>query len=157
MAKAKDTPELLKLTALDEEDLAVISAHLQDALVRVGDISYLADEQRFALVLNRFDWDHALRADGGEGYRRRRSGLHFERVRAARSRGIPRRRRDAVLELLSIGFEPGDAPSGAIELAFAGGGTIRLEVECIEARISDLGPVWRTRHRPRHELGEEAG
>lgn len=143
--------ELLKLAALDAEDLAVVSAHLQDAILRTGDLAYLAQEHRFVLVARRFDWAAAE----GEAPRRRLTGLHFERVLAARTRGITPGT-DAALELLAVTFEPGDAPSGTATLVFAGGAAIQLDVECIEARMKDLGPVWEAEGRPDHDA-EDAG
>jgi hypothetical protein len=141
--------DLLKLTALDEDDLEVISAHLQDAVLRIGDISFLGGENRFALVANRFDWAAAdAKADS---FVRRRTGLHFNRVKAARSLKIRQSAPDAVLELLSIAFEADQPPSGRIRLIFSGGGEIVLEVECIEAAMSDLGPAWQTPSKPQHE------
>jgi hypothetical protein len=62
----------LKLIALDEEDLAVLSSLLQDAVVRVADMTYLPGQKRFAAVLNRFDWEKAV-SEGGKNYRRRRT------------------------------------------------------------------------------------
>ncbi|MEH3147775.1 MAG: DUF2948 family protein [Methylobacterium frigidaeris] len=138
--------ELLKLAALDADDLAVISAHLQDALLRAGDLAYLPKERRFALVARRFDWS----VPDGEAPRRRLTGLHFERVLGVRARGIPRDQPDAVLSLLAVTFEPGEAPSGTATLVFAGGGAIRLDLECIEAAMRDLGPVWQAESRPHH-------
>ena len=137
--------ELLKLTALDEEDLAVISAHMQDAVVGVGDITYLPRHKQFALAVNRYAWT----AGSSE---RRRSGLHFGRVLSATASRIAQGDKHAVLSLLSIGFEATDPPSGEILLSFSGGGTIRLEVECIEAQMKDLGPAWATAHQPQHEV-----
>lgn len=140
---------MLKLAALDADDLAVISAHMQDAVLLAGDLSYLKKTRKFALVANRFVWEHGAKA---EHFERRRAGLHFDRVNRVTFQNIPRSNREAVLSLLSIGFEEGDAPSSTIVLAFSGGGTIRLEVECIEAQLSDLGPAWATEHLPRHEV-----
>ena len=136
---------MLKLAALDAEDLAVVSAHMQDALVRTGDLAFNRNRQQFALVANRYAWD------AGEDRQRRRSGLHFDRVLSVRSRGIPRRDADAVLSLLSIGFEAGDAPAGDVVLTFSGGGSIRLAVECIEAQLRDLGPTWQAGSVPSHD------
>lgn len=144
--------ELLKLAALDESDLEVISAHMQDAVLTCADIRYWRSKGKFALLANRFAWD-AVSPDKRGRYQRRRSGLQFARVLNARSSGISRED-DTVLCLLSIGFEPGEPPSGAIVLSFAGGGTIRLEVECIEAQLDDLGPAWETAHAPSHEDSE---
>lgn len=102
----------LKLIALDAEDLAVISAHLQDAVVRVGDLGYFPREQRFASVLNRFNWLGALLADDPAGAaERRRAGLRLEQVTRARLKGIDLAARDRVLSLLAITFTP-EAPEG---------------------------------------------
>jgi hypothetical protein len=143
-------PDRLKLMALDEEDLAVISAHVQDAVLKVGDLLYLPKESRFAVAMNRFIWEKAL--DGKRrDYERRRAALTFDRVRSVKASKIRRDRPDAVLELLAIGFEASDAPAGFVTLYFAGGGAIRLEVEVVEARLADLGAAWATAARPDHE------
>jgi hypothetical protein len=141
--------EDLKLIALDPEDLKVLSCHLQDAVIRVGDMAYLKNEMRFAAIANRFDWEQAAKLNDAT-YRRRRSGLRFERVKSAKLQGIDLAQKNAVLELLAVTFEPGEEPSGVLTLLFAGGGAIRLEVECIEAELRDLGAAWRTRVRPEH-------
>ncbi|QPC42541.1 DUF2948 family protein [Kaustia mangrovi] len=144
--------DLLKLSAFDEDDLKVISAHMQDAVLRVGDIRYLPGERRLALVANRFDWESGLRGGEGPAFQRRRAGLHFDHVFSARSQNIRQGADDAVLSLLSIAFAPGEAPSGEITLTFSGGGTLWLDVECIEAHMADLGPVWETGRKPEHDL-----
>jgi hypothetical protein len=141
--------EDLKLIALDPEDLKVLSCHLQDAVIRVGDMAYLKKEMRFAAIANRFDWEGAAQAREPT-YQRRRSGLRFERVKSAKLHGIDLRQKDAVLELLALTFEPGEEPSGVLTLLFSGGSAIRLEVECIEAELRDLGAAWRTRLKPEH-------
>ena len=147
--------EPIKLHALDLEDLDVISAHLQDAVLTVGDMAYLPREQRLAAVMNRFDWSRALSAaDGKERYERRRCALRFERVRNAELQSIRLDTPDAVLELLAIQFEETKPPEGTVTLVFSGGSAIRLHVECIEAELKDLGPVWRTTSRPEHEIDE---
>ena len=140
--------ELLKLAALDAEDLAVFSAHLQDAVLKVGDIRYLPGEQRFALVANRFDWQAKKKTKG----MRRRSGVFFNRVRSVKARKVRQGAVDAVLSLLAVEFKPGEQlPEGTIELTLSGGGTIRLDVECIEAKLEDLGPMWETANIPEHD------
>jgi len=151
-------PEL-KLFAFDAEDLAVISAHLQDALIRIGDLAYLPQEKRFAAIGNRFDWVEALRNPRVQDYVRRQAALRFERVLGARMQGIDLGRKDAVLSLLAIGFEPKgdpDDPGGHVTLHFADKGAIRLEVECIEAELKDLGPVWRAKSMPQHPDDDSA-
>lgn len=137
--------EHLKLTALDQEDLAVVSAHMQDAVLRLGDLRNLRNQKQFALIANRFAWSE-------EKPERRRTGLHFGRVTGVRVLRIRQGDSDAIVSLLALSFEEKDAPSGEIVLTFSGGGAIRLQVECIEARLSDLGPAWATAHRPLHDV-----
>lgn len=147
-----DTAPALRLHALDSEDLALLSAHLQDALVRVGDIVYLPAKRRFAFVGSRFDW--AAEMEGR--LERCRSGLHFEGVHRVRFAKVSRDQPDAILDLLAVTFEPGpDAPGGTIRLTFAGGAVICLDVECVEAQLADIGPRWKTAARPRHEIDHE--
>lgn len=136
--------DLLKLVAFDPEDLAVISAHLQDALLRVGDIVYLPKERRFAVQTRRFDWE-------SDTPQRRLTCMHFEHVKAVRVRGIDQSNKDAVLNLLAIAFEEHDAPSGTATLIFAEGGAIQVDLECIEMQMKDIGPVWAAENRPVHE------
>lgn len=146
--------DLLKLTALDAEDLSILSAHLQDAVLLIGGMKYLPGEKRFAAVVNRFNWQGAANSKG-KTYERRRAGLRFDRVLSVKAQNIRQGTDDAVLELLAIEFEPTDEPAGHITLVFAGGGAIRLEVECVEAAAADLGPAWETASRPEHALDDE--
>jgi Protein of unknown function (DUF2948) len=142
----------LKLLALDAEDLGVLSAHLQDAVVRVGDMGYARADRRFALLLNRFDWEAATGRGKGE---RKRSALHFDGVQSVATSGFDANARDGVLELLAITFVTVDGPAGIVELSFAGGGTVRLGVECLEARMQDLGAAWAAKGTPQHELQDQ--
>lgn len=135
---------MLKLAALDTEDLAVISAHMQDAVLKVGDLAVSPARRQFALLANRYAWDEQQQRQ------RRRTGLHFDRVLKVQSQNIRRDDQDAVLSLLAIVFEETDTPSGDILLSFSGGGSIRLSVECIEAQLKDLGPAWATVATPAH-------
>lgn len=139
----------LKLAALDAEDLEILSSHVQDALVRVAGLVWRPAEKSFLLEMNRFAWEKA----GGFWKRhneRRRSVLHFDRVTAVRSTGIDRAKPDVVLSLLTIGFVEGEAPGGSVELLFAGDAAVSLDVECVEARLSDLGAAWEASSRPDH-------
>ncbi|HEX5930927.1 MAG TPA: DUF2948 family protein [Methyloceanibacter sp.] len=145
--------EPLKLIALDEEDLAVLSSLLQDAVLRVADMSYLPKQKRFAAALNRFEWEGAAK-DAGQNYRRRRAALRFDRVFNAKLKNVKPQAGERVLSLLAVAFTPKDAPSGTLTLTFSGDASIQLEVECIEAELKDLGPEWRTRSKPAHP-GEE--
>ncbi len=146
----------LKLLALDPEDLGILSAHLQDSVLTVEDMAYLPRQQRFAAVLNRFDWHTAL-APAKRRARplRRRAALRFERVGRARLQGLDLAAKERVLVLLAVTFEAGRTPGGTITLQFAGGAGIRLDVECIEAELRDLGAAWATRSKPDH--GDGAG
>lgn len=139
----------LKLIALDAEDLAVISAHLQDAVLRVGDMAYLPREKRFAMLANRFDWIEASGARE-KSFQRRRAGVRFERVLEARLTKIDLGAKETCLELLAIAFEPLGPPEGFVVLHFAGGAGVRLRVECIEAGLEDQGAAWGTRVKPDH-------
>ena len=159
--KLVGTAQTLKLLALDEQDLQVMSAHLQDAVLRVADIAYVPSEKRFAMIANRFDWESAADGQGArkkKGFQRRRSALRFERVLGVQLQGVKQNAKNAVLELLAVQFEPQEKPEGHVMLVFAGGATIRLHVECIEAEMRDLGPVWKTKRKPGHEdAGEASG
>ena len=144
----------LRLSAEDAADLEVISAFLQDAVMRVGDLAYLPNARRFAMVLNRFRWEGETatgkRASARHTHERVRSGLHFDNVLKAQAKGIRRDRPDGVLNLLAIRFEEKNAPSGIVVLTFSGGGELRLEVEALDAHLSDLGLVWETQNLPKH-------
>ena len=142
--------QTLGLHAVDEEDLAFISAHTQDALIRVSDLAYLPKQRRFALICARFD-----RVAEREGHRERRhAGLHFDGVTGVRRLQINLNQSEQVLALLAVTFEAiKDAPpSGVIRLIFAGGPEIELQVECIEAQMRDIGPSWRVDAGPQHNL-----
>lgn len=134
----------LRLLAEDEGDLGVISAALQDAVAKIGDISYEAKARRLTIALNRFRWE-------ADGRQRVRSALQLGGVLSLQSRKIRRDRRDAVVELLAISFDAGDAPGGTLTLSFAGGGDLRAEVECIDAVLADVSQPWPTPREPTHE------
>ncbi len=144
----------LKLVALDAEDLGIISAHCQDAVLRIDDIAYVKSAQRFALIINRFDWQEALETNKDKAYRRRRAALRFERVTGVQRKQINPVKKNEVRALIAISFEEQTPPSGAIRLIFAGGSEIRLDVECVEAELQDLGAVWETGSRPDHKLDD---
>ena len=138
----------LRLLAEDEDDLAVISAALQDAIAKVGDIEWDAKGRRFTLALNRYLWE----TPGGFLGNRVRAGLQFGSVLAVKSRNLRRDPPDAVVELLAVRFEPGDeAPGGRVRLAFAGGGDVELTVECVDAALADISAPWPTPSTPVHE------
>lgn len=141
----------LKLIALDDEDLSVIAAHLQDGIVRVEDMAYIKGERRFVFLVNRFDWSHAAQAKKKPNlFVRHRAGVRFEHVTGVKVQGFDPAKKDDVLSLLTVTFEPTEAPQGTLLLTFAGGGRVRLAVECIEAALTDLGAAWETPRKPEH-------
>jgi hypothetical protein len=147
----------LKLIALDNEDLAVVSAHCQDAILRIGDMVWTPARNRFALAMNRFAWEVAANGRRSRSFERRRAALHFDRVMRVRATGIDRRATNRILELLAVRFLAGNGaePAGEIRLTFAGGAEIALTVECIEAQLADLGAAWQTKAMPVHDLADQ--
>ena len=127
----------LKLIALDADDLAVISAHVQDARVQTADIIWRQGEKRLVVGMSRLDWEQTLA--GETAPRRLIAALRFDRVLACKSRNLDVETPEAALELVGIEFHPGDAPSGSALLMFSQGGALRLDVECLECELTDLG------------------
>ncbi len=149
-----ETPEPLKLIALDQDDLNILSAHLQDAVLRMSDMAWAPSQHRFAAILNRFDWLAAEQDAGPSSLWRRRCALRFERVKRAQVQNIRPGEPSAFAELLAVTYEEAEPPSGYITLYFAGGGAVRLEVECIEGELRDLGVAWKTAIKPRHSVAD---
>lgn len=143
----------LKFIVLDEEDLEVVSTHLQDAVGKVADVHWRPKEKRVVLALNRFDWEGVQ--SGEPEYHRRRTALRFERVLSCKCRDVNPAGKDAVLNLLAVEFQETNAPSGVVMIVFSGGATLRLEVECLEAELADLGPSWTTAACPKHQVADD--
>ena len=140
--------EPVKFIALDRDDLEVVSTHLQDALVKVADVLWRPREKRLVVVLDRFDWPSA--ESTSPELRRCRSALRFERVICCKCRNVNPAGKNAVLNLLAVEFSETDPPAGVVSLIFSGGAVLRLEVECLEAELADLGPSWPAAVRPVH-------
>jgi hypothetical protein len=138
-------PKPLRLLAQDADDLDVVSAAVQDAVLRIGDIAYEPKAKRLTVALNRYRWE----AGGGE---RVRAGLQLGGVLKVEARKIRRGAPEAVLELLAMTFTPGEAPGGVVTLSFAGDADLRAEVECVEAVLADVSEPWPTRRKPAHEV-----
>ena len=140
----------LKLRAISAEDLTVMSALLQDAAIGIGNLTWLAGERRFALIASRFIHEKRrwFRKPKGE---RTRSGLHFSGVMRVTTHDIDLADKDRILGLLAIRSEAGDDGAAIIQLDFSGGAAIRLEVECIDAILSDIGDTWDALARPHHD------
>lgn len=139
--------DLLRLRAADLDDLAVISSILQDALAPIADMLFEPAQSRFVLAANRFRWEDAG-DDHVEGriYERQRCGIRFEHVKRVQMRGLDRNRRDEILSLLAIKTE-GET---IVDMVFAGGGVIRLEVERLLCHLDDFDEPWPTMRRPAH-------
>lgn len=133
----------LRLLAQDADDLAILSAALQDAVAKVGDMAFEPKARRLTVAFNRFRWEAGVR-------QRVRSALQLGGVLKVQTRKIRRERPDAIVELLAVSFEPGAAPGGTITLSFAGGGDLRAEVECIDAVLADVSQPWPTPRMPAH-------
>jgi hypothetical protein len=136
----------LKLYGRSPADMEVISAHLQDAVAQIGDMAYLADEQRFVLLANRFCWENE------RAPMRVRSALQLANVVSIRQKKLNLTRREGVVALLAVHFLPDKLPAGEMRLQFAGGGEIGLEVEACEAILEDITAPWAAKARPHHDL-----
>ena len=135
----------LRLLAEDADDLQVISAALQDAVAKLGDIHWEPATRRLTVALNRFRWE----ADGRSA-ERVRSGLQLGSVLSVQARKLKRDAPRAVVNLLAVEFEPGEAPGGVVLLRFAGDADLRCEVECIDAVLTDVSAPWGAKGRPAH-------
>ena len=143
----------LKLRATDDEDFAILAAFLQDALVPIAEMDFIAAERRFALVVNRFRWENCDQSHADCGaFERVNCGVDFEGVTGVRHRNIDRADRGQVLDLLTIEVE-----AGAVNLLFAGGGVISLEMERVHCLVQDIGEPWPTQWRPQHSVAEGDG
>jgi len=140
------SPRPLRLLAEDADDLEVISAALQDAVTRIGDIRWEKDGRRLTIAFNRFRWE----AEGGRG-ERVLAGFQLGGVQAVRARNLRAEAKDAVLELLAMTFDPTEPPSGRVLLAFADGGDLAVDVECVDAALADLSEPWRAPRKPDHQ------
>jgi hypothetical protein len=140
----------LRLLAQDAEDLKVISAALQDAIGKVGDMRFDPADHTFTMAINRFRWE----AEGTPTHERVRCALQLGSVLSVQARRLKREPKDAVVELLAVEFHPGEEPGGEVRLIFAGDGELRAEVECLDVALADVSTPWPSRHAPKHDLAE---
>jgi hypothetical protein len=154
----------LRLRAIDTLDLSVIAAHLQDALVTMSDLGFDKSKRRFALIFNRFMWED-IEAEKGKGakadknapYRRVRSALHFDTVQRVQTMGLRLANAEALAALMTVAFESKNDLSGTVTLTFAGGGAIKLDVECLDVWLTDISAPWGTKNKPGHGVDEVPG
>ncbi|MEC3862047.1 DUF2948 family protein [Mesobacterium sp. TK19101] len=129
----------LNLGAEDTEDLQVISALVQDAVLPVTEIRWQRSQRRLALLINRLRWEDVDAAQRrGRPVERVQALLVVSEVLSVASQGIDRRDRDTVLSLLSVDFEPGEDGTGHIVLTLAGDGAIRASVEALDVSLRDV-------------------
>jgi hypothetical protein len=145
----------LRLIAQDAGDVPVLSALLQDAVLEAGEMRWDRRRRRFAALVNRFRWEDRDEASReGRPFERVRSLLVIEDVQAVQVMGIDPAQKDAVLSILSLGWEPGADGSGRLVLVLAGDGAVALQVEALEVRLEDVTrPYIAPSHRaPDHGL-----
>lgn len=146
VADGESTGAPLRLLAFDVEDLAIVSASLQDAVVQPADMAWQKQTRRFVLALARFDWEAV--ASGRK--ERCGTGLHFDYVRLVTQTGFVPGQDGPPMNLLSIRFEASSLPAGLVVLTFSGAASIRLDVECLDAQMRDIGPRWSVDAAPGH-------
>lgn len=129
----------LRLKALDTEDLAVIAALVQDAVFPAAEMKWDRKARRFAILLNRFRWEDAPKAQKRKrSYERVQAVLAVEDVLKVQTQGVDKADPDMVYSLLAIAFLPGEDGTGRVELTLAGDGAIALEVEALEVLLRDV-------------------
>ena len=133
----------LRLRAEGEDDLAVISSLVQDAVGKAGDIVWMPRKRRLVALVNRFRWENHIGA-GTEpaACERVRTALTIEGVQRVRARGLDPHESEKVFELLALLFRPGDGPAGTLTLTMAGSAELAADVECLEILLTDLSRPW---------------
>ena len=150
---ASDGPLRLAVTTAD--DLSVVAALTQDGVVQTSDMSWMKRARQFAVLVNRFRWeDEAPVRASGRPVERVQSVLVFDSVFEVHSSGVDPEDKDLVLSLIGVAFEPGEDADGHVVLTFSGDGSIRLAVECLDARLKDVSQPYiaRTQTVPSHPL-----
>jgi hypothetical protein len=138
-------PDRLKLRAVDAEDLAVLAAFLQDAIVSVSEMAFVPEERRFVLIVQRFRWERAVQEGADDSFERVSCAISIEGVDQPKYRGFSMKERGLLMPLLTATLE-----DGAVVLTFGGGAALRLAVDRLDLRIEDFGACWPTRQMPRH-------
>ena len=154
-AKFEDGGEApLNIGALDSEDLTVISAMVQDAVLPIGEISWKANQRRLALLINRFRWEDKTNAERqGRPVERVQSLLVIDTVLSVASQGLDRSQKDLVLSMLSITMENADNGDCFLTVTLAGDGALRIRVEAVEVQLRDVtrpyaAPSRKSPHHP---------
>ena len=138
--------DALKLIAQDDEQLTVISSLAQDSIIKTNEMGYDKKNKRFALLMNRYRHEE-------ENPSRIRTAIHFDFVDSVKSVGIDKHSSDDILVLLAIRFESKLKPSGSIFLEFSNNKSVTVDVESIEAFLTDMGEPWKIPNKPVHDEG----
>ena len=140
----------LKLIAKTDEDLRVISAHLQDSIVKTSDIANLQKNKIFLMQLNRFMWEDVEKGVFRKN-KRIRTVLKFENVLKATSKNVNQKKNDRFLDFLAIEMFKMPDKNFEMNLIFSGDVVIKLVVEAIEVTLDDQGSPWESKNKPRHD------
>ena len=143
-------PKNLKLIARTEEDMRVVSAHLQDSIASIADIANLKKNKIFLMQLNRFMWEDVEKGVFRKN-KRIRTILKFENVLTVKSRNIEHLKKDKFLDFLAIETNITPDNNYEMKIIFAGDSIIRIISEVIEVTLDDQGEAWDTKNKPKHE------
>lgn len=143
--------QALRLSATGADDLGVIAPLVQDAVSKVAKVNYSRKRRRFSILLYRFRWEDAARAEREKRpYERVAASLIFDDVLNVRVTGADPSAGETVLNLLTLSFEPGEDGAGAMKLACSNDVMFLLDVECVNARLVDLTRPWAAGGKPQH-------
>ena len=143
-------PKNLKLIARTEEDLRVVSAHLQDSIVSVADIANLKKNKIFLMQLNRFMWEDVEKGVFRKN-KRIRTILKFENILEVQAKNINQYKRDEFLDFLAIETSIMTDNNYEMKITFAGDSIIKIISEVIEVTLDDQGEAWDTKNKPKHK------
>jgi hypothetical protein len=138
-------PNHLKLRAIDQDDLSVIAAFLQDSIAGVAEMAYLPEESRFVLVVSRFRWERVLDASPEDVFERVSCAITVEAAQEPKYRGFSLTDRSRMMPLLTVTFDDRD-----VVLTFGGDAAVKLKVDRLDLRMEDFGSGWPTKQKPEH-------
>ncbi len=141
----------LKLIARTEEDLRIISAHLQDSIVNLENIASLKKNRIFLMQLNRFMWEDVEKGVFRKN-KRIRTILKFENVIEVNSKNINQKSKDKFLDFLAIECTQMPDENYEMKLIFSGDSVIKVVAEVIEVALDDQGEPWDTKNKPKHKV-----
>ena len=140
----------LKLIARTDEDLKVVSAHLQDSIANISDVANLLKNRMFLMQLNRFMWEDVEKGVFRKN-KRIRTILKFENVLKVHSKNINQSKKDKFLDFLTIETNLMPDNNYEMKIVFAGDAIIKIISEVIEVTLDDQGEPWETKNMPRHK------